>query len=353
MKFAPVALVLLCACIDPDPNEDGAADEDAVSQVVQYLKPNCDDIGCGSNSPHLTNRGFHFLYADGTANPQGYSIGSFEKNGYTYHFSVLNGEIRATVQFGNLAPIVVYSGAQVVGMRLVIHLRGVPRHVITIAGYDRIKSWATMPNGDQFDVPVYVFEWVDDFGIRQNLCSHPENAGETLGMNEYFTLLFEGDVINATRKTVSAGLNNNVVNFACAGNALAKLHLSGYTEVAKRLGFSTLPTERQAMLKMFTGDYCGDGTAYTVGGQPLYFTESKHWDMPIGAGPREAQWTPQGASCLGMPRMLANPSSDTAYYWPEITQRSDIPCASSLLACPNGTNWLSPDVPNIALSVNP
>jgi hypothetical protein len=362
MNLVAVAIGLmglsLSACVISE--SGGEVSEDGLAETEQFLKPNCDDLGCGTNNPHLQNRGFHFLYANGAANPEGYSIASFQKpsSNTNYGFSVLDGEIRATLNLGSWGTIIAASGGNVVGMRLHINERGLPKHVITITGYDRIKSWATKSDSTRFDVPIYTFHWVDENGIRQNLCSHPENGEETLGMNEYFTLLFEGDQINAKTKTVSSAINNSVINFACAGSALAKLHLTGYTEVAKRKSFTTTAPERQAMLKMLTGSYCppdpatNEATAYTIGGQPLYWGEKHLWNQPLGSGPREAQWNANGATCLNTPRLLANPSPDALLYWPEITQRSDIPCASSLPACPN-TSSLLPDSPLTAVSVNP
>lgn len=344
MKLSRVALVLMCSCVVPEADE-------GLSQTEQQLKPNCDDIGCGSNSPYLEHGGFHFLLANGQANPQGYSIAEFRKpnDPYQYTFSVVNGEIRAVKRM-RLGPVVAYDGSAVVGMELHINFRGVPKHVIRITGYQRMWSWAKKSNGTRFFVHTYKFDWTDSVGVRHNLCSHPGNSGETLGMNEFYTLVFEGDLITASTKTISSGIDNNVVNFGCAGSALAKLHLSGYTEVAENLNFATTTSERQTMLKMLTADYCGDGTAYTVGGQPLYWFDYKGWNAPLGSGPREALWDAGGAVCLNEPRMLANPSADTAYYWPEIAQRSDIPCASSLPACPSN---VVPTGAKTAVSLNP
>ncbi len=331
MKVSRLVLVLLCSCIVSE------AEEDDLSETTQLLKPNCDDIGCGSNSPHLENGGFHFLLTNGRDNPQRYSIAGFTKPGDStpYTFSVLDGEIRAmkSGRYG-AGPVVAYDGSAVVGMELHINFRGVPKHVITITGYERLWSWARKSDNSRFFVHTYRFHWTNSFGQRQNLCSHPGNSGETLGMNEYFTVVFEGDVIKAREKVVDGAIDNNVVNFGCAGSALAKLHLSGYTEVAARLGFATTTSERQTMLKMITADYCGDGIPYTVGGQPLYWLDDNHWNLPLGSGTREALWNENGAVCLNQPRMLANPSTDTAYWWPEIVQRSDIPCASALPLCP-------------------
>jgi hypothetical protein len=56
-------------------------------------------------------------------------------------------------------------------------------------------------------------------------------------------------------------------------------------------------------LKMFTADVCGDGTSFTVHGQPLLWADANHLTaFERSAASLEAVWTDQGAVCLDTPR---------------------------------------------------
>lgn len=121
------------------------------------------------------------------------------------------------------------------------------------------------------------------------------------GLNE--AILFTGDRYDAARKTVTATKASTAgwVNIACAGTALAKLFLVRHTEASQAV--ATTREERQAMLKMFTADACGDGTPFTVHGQPLLWADAKGItrfpDSPLTL---EAVWNEHGAVCMDQPR---------------------------------------------------
>jgi hypothetical protein len=91
------------------------------------------------------------------------------------------------------------------------------------------------------------------------------------------------------------------INIACAGTALAKLFLVRHTEASQEV--RTTRAERQAMLKMFTADVCGDGTSFTVHGQPLFWADVKGITrFPDAPASIEAVWSAKGAVCLERPR---------------------------------------------------
>jgi hypothetical protein len=73
--------------------------------------------------------------------------------------------------------------------------------------------------------------------------------------------------------------------------------------------------QRQAMLKMFAADYCGNGHAFTVDGQPLVYGDASAWypltpttdriDPPTGyIGTIESLWDEHGALCIDTPRLV-------------------------------------------------
>jgi hypothetical protein len=224
-------------------------------------------------------------------------------------------------------------------------------YIIQITGVGRVQSWATSSTGTHFMVDTYELKWRAPGTHFVNVCTHP-GVDDTLGMNEFHTLLFEGDIINAARKTVSTAIDNNVINFGCAGSTLAKQHLTGHTEVAERLGFATTTAERQANLKMFAADYCGNGTPYTVGGEPLQWADHRGWMSVQGPAVREALWTASGAACFNTPRIVANPSALTMQYFPNILDRSNIACAAQRPVCANASPFV-PDPGYHLVSSNP
>lgn len=146
----------------------------------------------------------------------------------------------------------------------------------------------------------------------------------------YYALMFTGDRYDPAAKTVrDAEPGTTWFNLACAATAPAKMHLMRHTNAGAGAGgaFATSVAQRNAMLKMFTADYCGDGnntapdgTMYTVDGQPLLYGDSNHWYAPPPGVPvftvatdgslspagttMEALWTASGAACLTTPRRL-------------------------------------------------
>jgi hypothetical protein len=60
------------------------------------------------------------------------------------------------------------------------------------------------------------------------------------------------------------------------------------------------------MLKMLAADYCGDGTPFTVAGQPLNWRDDRgtlKLLKPLAQLALEARWTDTGPACLDKPRV--------------------------------------------------
>lgn len=67
------------------------------------------------------------------------------------------------------------------------------------------------------------------------------------------------------------------------------------------------------MFKMFTADVCGDGTSFTVHGQPLLWADAKGITKFASAPASiEAIWNDTGAVCLDTPRVPKLASSIAA-----------------------------------------
>jgi hypothetical protein len=160
----------------------------------------------------------------------------------------------------------------------------------------------------------------------------------------HYAVIFAGDRYHPTTKTVEdAPAGTTWFNLACAATAPAKMHLMRHTNAGAGTdrAYATTVDERNAMLKMFTADYCGDGnntgidgSMYTVDGQPLLYGDSRAWYTPPPGVPlftvnssgalsparttMEALWTPRGVACLTTPRLAS---------------RSNVRCAKDIVAC--------------------
>jgi hypothetical protein len=182
------------------------------------------------------------------------------------------------------------AGSDLVGLKLYLRDATGAESVIEFAGTGTTAFWA----GPAGSVPTYTLSYTSATqSDPQPLCTANSNDA----------IIFAGDRYDAEHKTVIAtgDVTAGWFNIACSGTALAKLHLTRHTEASQVM--KTTAVERQAMLKMFTADVCGDGTSFTVHGQPLLWADANHltsFGQP--AATLEAVWTERGAMCLDTPR---------------------------------------------------
>jgi hypothetical protein len=193
------------------------------------------------------------------------------------------------------------SGESLVGTTLELSDGEGHAYEIRVAGTGTTYYWA----GTQEPVTTYVLTYTSALHpTPQPLC--------TAGANE--ALLYTGDRYDAAAKTVMAtgAAANDWLNIACAGTALAKLYLTRHTEASEET--PTTREQRQAMLKMFTGDVCGDGTSFTVPGQPLLWADGSGLTRTdVQPASLEAVWSDRGAVCLDEFRIPANAAAIAAH----------------------------------------
>ena len=109
--------------------------------------------------------------------------------------------------------------------------------------------------------------------------------------------------------------DTKVVTFACQNAALAKCALLGYRPWAsatncegknkqQTCGQVSLQDHHQACTRMLRADYCGDGTPMTVDGTAIDVFDdlAPQIQTPATDWPVEAEWTPEGASCVNFVR---------------------------------------------------
>lgn len=282
--------------------------------ATEQAEIECDTWICGSNSPILGGLRFHELNIAGLLNTEGFSILNFSKAGTPYELSVERGRI-----IGRSGSLMIH-GSGLVGAQLKVR-RGIQVFAIRISGVHVMQSYARMI-GTTRAIETYFLEAAEYLNGQladfRNLCGNvpsPYHA-DLLGMTNTHALVFEGDRISKTAKTIDLVADPSWFNLGCAGHALAKLAINTHTYAAKvAYGFATTTDERQAFLKMLTADYCGKGRTFTISGQRVQWRDA-HGYTQYASDPvnleLEARWGANGATCLDTPRLIANPSVNGA-----------------------------------------
>lgn len=133
-------------------------------------------------------------------------------------------------------------------------------------------------------------------------------------------VMFRGDSYDDNTFAVSNSTDDSF-NIACYGTVISKMHFLRHTSAA--MGTAAFPvTQRQAMLRMLTGDYCGNGHSFTSEGHPIRigfghaaFQPRSEFQPDVGLGSArslDAMWRTDGtrASCIGAPRLSDVPGPD-------------------------------------------
>jgi ADYC domain len=129
------------------------------------------------------------------------------------------------------------------------------------------------------------------------------------------------------------------ITFACRGAALAKCVEMGYRpwqNLRSCSGGSCSDVSgadvHQACTRMVRADYCGVGEPYTVNGRAINVYDSLGVQADTESWTFEAEWTPQGASCLSQQRVyqLQAQLDETSHTTlpPCITSRVAVGCGS-------------------------
>jgi len=316
LRLSALAVVLCTGCMA------GSVDEPHTGNVRQLVggpdDGTCDEFMCGTNSPQIAEFGFwelnlpEKLGSAGLPNNVGMQLIGFLQEGKLYLPAVSGGRLTATRDTITLA------GDELVGGGLYL-TNGKRSFLLKITEVGSVDSWAQSSSGLPVMLESYKLDWTELLNGGEtefhNMCTRPptRDGNDTLGMAgplAFHTLLFEGDRIDAKRK-LDTGVDPSWMNLGCAGSALAKLALTGHTEASRNAKtFNTSLAERQTMLKMLTADYCGDGTPFTVPGQPLNWRDdagTMQLTALITQPPQplrlEARWTEKGAACLDSPRV--------------------------------------------------
>ncbi len=392
-RLGPVCIIVLAtiggacgASATPPPSPTLRMDPSDPSDPT--TASNCNPWECGSNSAWLgENIRFHELDAAGGPNDADLVVGQFfHKSGQPMNLHVdhdeLYGEKPVSV-LQRLAYLVtgskppVWKGKELEGATLQLaRLRSPGRWLLNIRKVSHTSFWvgAGRVKGA---VPVYELTYYDQLNKTKEapLCEPPKGGLSSEWQSlEGKALIFRGDRYEALPKlVVEEGGNSSWFNIACAGTTVAKMHLLRHTWASSDETHQTQVKQRQALLKMLTGDYCGGGYSFTVHGQPLQYSYVQDWPpqppLPsaigtwLGTMSIDAVWDEKGAVCIDTPRMVANSLGKKAAYLAEIRAKCQalltprkIPSCSqlglTLQGAPSGTMpWIQ--LGGYAISANP
>jgi hypothetical protein len=279
------------------------------ASVVEQAEGGCHDWGCKANAAStLDGHVFHdhdlgLLGTGGAANSGGLWItGVLAPDGAPMSLEVPPGDLDQLI--GKVGDDTL-AGGELLGTRILM-TDGTQTYKLWLDGIDRLDFWV---GGGHATSYFFTVQTGDDLA-REPLCRAA--SGELEGWDGQMNnaVVFRGDRYKAREKTVAV-VTDTWINIACAGTAIAKLHLLRHTTAGSTSRCTATQPERQAMLKLLTADYCGDGTAYTEDGTPLMYADHNHWyhdgtDLsdPVQRTRAEAVWNERGAVCLRTPRLF-------------------------------------------------
>jgi hypothetical protein len=298
MKLMSLLLIAAAAACVADPTEE--------SQVTQEIR--CPTWGCGTNSPTVGD-GLLFDELDSAGlypNSGGIKItGAKASDGTPVSVRVWKDRLYAVALDGSRS----YNDYALQGTIIQFNHPTYGGYEVLVEKVDlqTLRFWV----GEWQIVPSYVFktrrlgEWkFDQFACKYDVIAHdPKWTGA-----EHNAVVFQWDRYDAERKLVYETTSSDTwFNIACAATSPAKLHLLRHTRAGSYdnrgyVSYNTTVAQRQAMLKMLTADYCGTGQSFTVDGQPLNYTDARHWYPLETSRTNEALWTDGGAKCLDVPR---------------------------------------------------
>jgi hypothetical protein len=312
-------LASCASAIDPDPQLN---EPEPTGTVADPVRSECQPWGCGGNSADLGDGIiFHELDPNGAPNSGGVRIEQvLAPDGRVATVRVVRDHLHV------LAGTTLFEGANLVGTKIML-----ARTVGTLTTrFELLVEQVPDANGEfQFwvgdpdPVPSYIFMYrKKGENTYAHICKGIGLEGDPMwgtGDAVRRALVFQGDRYDVRSKVITSPSSGAWFNLACAGTATAKLHLLRHTqagsEVASltdRTTYVTTVPQRQALLRMFVADYCGDGIVHTQDGTPLRFMETRGYPGPTSpyaldlTSPTqeiEAVWTQNGATCLKVPRL--------------------------------------------------
>lgn len=336
--FVVVGVAGLAACI-PEP-----APGPSTAEATAYVLDDCGEFACGQNGARIAGEPFFGLWLNGDEN---------EAHVWFLHYA----ENLAAMKLGVYTPLDVDGGrlqAMIGGAWhkgpsfledgiLLLAIGRKPFYVKIAHVRSGISGGADL--GEPFwsrvasaGAETYQLQWaaldgpVDADGNPrfEDVCPHEVLDGD-LWQNQIDAVIFEGEKYNLQTKQITAtstAVGKAWFNIACAGSTPAKQYLLRRATASAVLPTytSTIDNDRQALVRAFAAEYCGNGVNFTRSGHRLVIQDhlpifdGKGWipreaplgfsddDVDDGLVTLEAVWDADHAVCLETPRLaLADP----------------------------------------------
>jgi hypothetical protein len=195
--------------------------------------------------------------------------------------------------------------------------------------------WTTMP-GDRAE--TYQLQWAASDApmnpsgepLFQDVCPNIVELDGDQWQNQIDAVVFEGEKYNLETTKISLTPTGDYVawfNVACAGSLPAKMYLTRRASASNLppAYVNTIADDRQAMVRAWAAEYCGNGVSFTQTGHKLLIQDhlpnlgQEGWlpkAEPIGFSDDEvkddaevtleAVWDTGGAVCLETPRLAVD-----------------------------------------------
>jgi len=200
------------------------------------------------------------------------------------------------------------NGIRLNGIRLNgIRLNGTPLGVsgtgAPLSGADIVGSTWTAELSDGTTLPIRIDDALQGTGTNSDLWFYKmsyeaDGARASLCVDDANNPLYAGTVRgtwNLEQGVPGGGSYNasdSLFTIACRGSSIAKCVEFGY-----KPWHDAVP-ELASCVRALRGDYCGDGTPYTVNGTVVNIFDSRGIQTDDASWVPEAAWTPEGAACV-------------------------------------------------------
>jgi hypothetical protein len=296
-------LSLACfGCVVADP------DLETTEQPVIYAD-GCPPKECGSNSSVINGVYFYELPTSiGVANTEGVKLlGYLGLPPGTTRLDVYGNELVAR----NAAATIVVKGPKLIGSTFVLEVDGKVVHLQVTDFHRTLRYWAADDPTELLSSYTFKYITLGVSSIPTPLCTVVDLADGAAALDAF---VFEGDRYDPKTKLVSTGVaTRGWFNIACMGGAPAKMFRMRATTASSNpaKGIATGLAQRQSLFNLWIANYCGDGTPFTVPGEPLRVRDAAKWipqssawswQEPADLGSYGAVGGPGGAVCLDTPR---------------------------------------------------
>lgn len=257
----------------------------------------CGKLECGSNSPVIDMYEFHELNEVGLVNNAGLRVRYLVANGTYYRADVIGARLVGRDLASNA--IAIEHGA----------LTGAHLELFSLNGQFYKLSIDHVTLSTPFWVGAAASAGAESYELNYTggaitqktpVCSMPPRG--TANQLSKESVLFSGErfVADTKRVKTAASDDENWFNIGCYNHVLYKLFYTRNTVPSSALGYTLSRAYHQAMLKMYVGDVCGNGNAFTTQGTPLFWNNVPYfWGSAVlGQDFLEGLWGPNGALCI-------------------------------------------------------